>query len=183
MSKSKVVDLKGVDFERAAIAQEAMRQDGNDPNRPAAMQRIVSCQERVDTKALTGRGARTSLRQIEHDLDSLAAHMRELSDTSKALAGAELYLMLHRRTGDDYIFLRWRERGGADRHLQWEEAQALYERYRPELRDWYRQLSEMALHDNATHLELRKQAIKLRHLIAESPGMPLFPRPRASMST
>ena len=104
-------------MERDEFNGRAPGRDVNFHGCPAAMQESETCQERVDAKALTGRGTRPELRQLEAELDRLEQHMDELIEASKRVHGGHIYLARHLRASTGYTFLRWREAGGSKRHL------------------------------------------------------------------
>lgn len=164
MGEAKVIVLKGLIMEREALDARASEHDVNDVNRPAAMPGGEPCQERIDAKAFTGRGTRPELRHLEAEIDRLEQHMAELVSASKKVHGEQFYLALHHKTSTGYTFLRWREAGGAKRHLSWEAAHDVYANYQVRTRNWYSQLSERAMKANAEHVVLRKEirAIKSR---------------------
>ncbi len=83
------------------------------------------CQNRVDVKALTGRGTLAKLRQEVAKIDDLVNQMNELAKATKSVSGLGIYLVVHQRKSNGYVFLRWRERLGSNRHLDWGEAQDL----------------------------------------------------------
>ncbi|HRL52676.1 MAG TPA: hypothetical protein PK805_00390 [Acidovorax temperans] len=139
-----------------------MERDVNPGLLEGGLPSIEMCQQPVDIKAFKGRGTLHSLRQLEAEVDSLTQQMRVLSDASKAVSGAQIYLMVHQRHSTGYVFLRWREAGGTKRHLSWEEGQALYGRYTEPLRSWYRSLAERAQQINAKHTQARKAVRALR---------------------
>ena len=97
----------------------------NFPNRTATSSRAKTCQEQVDAKALTGKGNRPDLRQLQAEVDRLEQHMHALVAASKGVSGAQMYLTVHVRKTTGYVFLRWREVGqqpalalaGSARHL------------------------------------------------------------------
>ena len=94
--------------------------------------------------------------------------MRSLSSASKQVAGAQLYLMLHQRHATGYQFLRWREVGGNKRHLNWEEAEALYQRYSAPMRAWYLSVSQQAKAVNEAHLKCRREIKSMRYWIGKA---------------
>jgi len=154
--------VKGRGAKRAVHIASALEPDVNAGLFDGGSSSIETCQQRVDIKAFKGRGTLHGLRQLEAQVDSLTQQMRELSDMSKSVAGAQLYLMVHQRHSTGYVFLRWREVGGAKRHLSWEEGQALYGRYAEPLRSWYRALAERAQQANAQHTQARKAVRSMR---------------------
>lgn len=154
--------VKGVVVERVELGQRGSERDVNLDIRSAAMVNGEPCQESIDAKAFTGRGSRPELRHLEVELDRLERHMIELAEASKKVHGCHIYLALHHKTHNGYTFLRWRESGGAKRHLPWNEARDEYATYQPRTGAWYAQLSEQAMKANAEHLRLRKAAKAIR---------------------
>lgn len=120
------------------------------------------CQNRVDVKALTGRGGLADLRQKIDALDAIVQRMRQLSEMSKNVAGLGCYLMLHQRSASGYVFLRWRARLGVSRHLNWQEVEELVSAYPSDMRDWCMQASRQAKALNDEHLEMRAEIKKAR---------------------
>lgn len=160
--------LKGMMMERDEINGRAAGRDVNFHGRPAAMLEGETCQERVDAKALTGRGTRPELRHLEAELDRLERHMDELILASKQVHGGHIYLARHLRASTGYTFLRWREAGGAKRHLSWELAQQMYSAYQQRTRSWYAQLSEQAMKANDEHVRLRKEVRSIKRCLVRS---------------
>jgi len=120
------------------------------------------CQNRVDVKALTGRGTLAKLRQEVAKIDDLLNQMNELAKATKSVSGLGIYLVVHQRKSSGYVFLRWRERLGSNRHLDWDEAQDLT-RLQPEaVRAWCRQVSVIAQQLNADHLRCREEIKRVR---------------------
>lgn len=171
------MSMKGLNIERAA-ADSMLRLDKpvNDDCRQADRECGNWCQERVDTKAFTGRGNRHGLRQAEDELDRLEQEMRRLAAISKQVAGAAIYLMLHRRRSTGYVFLRWREVSGSKRHLSWEQGQAIFYEYAEPMRSWFADLARHAIEVNVRHLESRKRLRLLRSNV-RTRQMLLFARP------
>ena len=164
----RAIVLKGLVMERDEFNGRAPGRDVNFHGRPAAMQESETCQERVDAKALTGRGTRPELRQLEAELDRLEQHMDELIEASKRVHGGHIYLARHLRASTGYTFLRWREAGGSKRHLSWELAQQMYSAYQQRTRSWYAQLSEQAMKANDEHVRLRKEIRMIRRRLIRS---------------
>ncbi|WP_088957092.1 hypothetical protein [Variovorax sp. HW608] len=119
------------------------------------------CQEAVDAKAFTGRGTLRELRHLLATLDSVESRMAALSEASKQ-AGFGIYLMVHRRAATGYTHLRWREHGGAKRHLKWEDAAEHVGVLTPEVRNWVRDASGSAIRLNGEHLRSREQIKQIR---------------------
>lgn len=94
------------------------------------------CQNLVDVKALTGRGGLAALRQGVASLDAVADKMRHLSEQSKTVKGVGAYLVVHQRSSRGSVFLRWRQRLGANRHLSWEELEEIASMLPGDLRAW-----------------------------------------------
>ena len=157
--------MKGFGVERVIAAGKSVERDVNSSLRRSPSEGGESCQERVDTKAFTGRGSHHELRQLQAEVDRLDQQMRGLSAASKQVAGAQLDLMLHQRHATGYQFLRWRETGGSKRHLSWEEGEALYQRYTEPLRSWYVSLAEQARAVNEAHLARRREIKSMRYWI------------------
>lgn len=155
---------------RPAIGPVNFRSGGNEPETAAW------CQDQVDAKALTGRGNHLALRQAEAEVDRAEARLRELSEASKQVAGAQIYLMLHRRARTGYEFLRWREYGARKRHLSWEHGAEIYGGYPEPLRAWYAELAAEAQQANEQHVLLRQRARSIRVAI-QGRRQPVFARP------
>ena len=160
--------MKGFGVERVIAAGKSVERDVNSSLRRSPSEGGESCQERVDTKAFTGRGSHHELRQLQAEVDRLDQQMRGLSAASKQVAGAQLYLMLHQRHATGYQFLRWRETGGSKRHLSWELAQQIYSAYQQRTRSWYAQLSEQAMKANDEHVRLRKEIRLIKRRLLKS---------------
>lgn len=125
------------------------------------------CQNRVDVKALTGRGGLADLRHKIDTIDAIVLRMRELAEKSKSVAGLGFYLVLHQRTASGYVFLRWRARQGASRHLSWEEVEDLAAAYPSNLCDWCMVASRQAKMLNDEHLEMRAEIKKARKRVEQ----------------
>ncbi|GKS73331.1 hypothetical protein AVME950_00565 [Acidovorax sp. SUPP950] len=131
------------------------------------------CQNRVDVKALTGRGTLAHLRQQVATLDAAVLEMRELAEKSKSVIGLRAYLVVHQRSHSGYMFLRWRERSSS-RHLPWDEAEKL-DHGAPLLNDWCRAASRLAQEINARHLAARESIKRIRDDVEQSEPF-MFPR-------
>lgn len=132
------------------------------------------CQERVDTKAFTGRG---SLHELRHYVDKLQAvenEMGELSTLSKK-GGLAVYLMVHRRAKTGYVFLRWREVGGEKRHLAWDVIEERTTGLHDQARAWVRQVTQRAQQLNDGHLRARDALTRIRREMLER-NPPIFMR-------
>ncbi len=164
----KGVVMKGFGGERGSANGRALDQAVNSSVDQTPSVDSKTCQERIDTKAFTGRGSHRELRQLQAEVDRLDVLMRELSATSKQVTGAQLYLMLHQRHATGYQFLRWREVGGAKRHLSWERAEAIYSRYAPAMRDWYDEMAAQARGANEAHLKRRREIKSLLYRISKA---------------
>ena len=136
----------------------------------------LTCQEAIDAKAFTGRGSLRELRQMIAGLDEVEQRMYELSSTSKALIDTRLYLVVHQRSSTGYMFLRWRERAGGNRHLPWERSNALIEAHSPPQRRWCTEATEYALALNQQHLTLRERLKAMRQQLLQSASH-VYPRP------
>ena len=93
-------------------------------------------------------------------------HVLALGDVTSE-AGVR-HLARHLRASTGYTFLRWREAGGAKRHLSWELAQQMYSAYQQRTRSWYAQLSEQAMKANDEHVHLRKEIRMIRRRLIRS---------------
>lgn len=120
------------------------------------------CQNRVDVKALTGRGTLANLRQEVAKIDELVSKMSELVQLTKSINGLGIYLVLHQRTSSGYVFLRWRERLGSNRHLNWDDVADLTRGQSPEVRKWCQDTSAYAQELNAMHLRSREAIKRIR---------------------
>ncbi|HVR51844.1 MAG TPA: hypothetical protein VMS38_19055 [Pseudorhodoferax sp.] len=132
------------------------------------------CQERVDTKAFTGRGSLFELRHLVDKLELVEREMGELSTLSKK-GGLDVYVMLHRRAKTGYVFLRWREVGGAKRHLAWDVIEERTAGLHVQARGWVRQVTQRAQQLNDGHLRVRDALTRVRReMLERSP--PVFMR-------
>lgn len=121
------------------------------------------CQLAVDRKALTGKGVARALNQVQKQIDSFEKQMVELSEASKKVPGAQIYLMVHRRHRTGLVFLRWRQSVGLNRkHLRWEQARAAYELYPEPIRSWYVTANRQAEALNEAHREARLNQRQIR---------------------
>lgn len=168
--------MKGQGIERAVGTRLRQGETVNRGRQALDPESSPKCQEHVDTKAFTGRGIRHELRQAHAKLDTVEQDMRALAAASKAVAGAQLYLMLHQRHATGYVFLRWREVSGRKRHLSWDEGATRYQSYAEPLRSWYAQLARQAMEANARHLQVRKACRSLQAR-ARASEMRLYARP------
>lgn len=114
-----------------------------------------TCQQRVDAKAFTGRGAARRLRDARETVDSIHAEMRQLAAATNAVEGKTFYLCLHRRNATMQCSLRWRATGASATHLTWAEMEALFARYPYDAARWYRQVHVTALDLNAREIAAR----------------------------
>lgn len=129
------------------------------------------CQERVDTKAFTGRGSLHELRHLVDKLEVVEREMGELSTLSKK-GGLDVYVMLHRRAKTGYVFLRWREVGGAKRHLAWDAIEERMAGLHDQARSWVRQVTQRAQQLNDGHLRVRDALTRIRReMLDHSPPM------------
>lgn len=129
------------------------------------------CQERVDTKAFTGRGSLHELRHLVDKLEVVEREMGELSTLSKK-GGLDVYVMLHRRAKTGYVFLRWREVGGAKRHLAWDVIEDRTAGLHDQARNWVRQVTQRAQQLNDGHLRVRDALTRIRReMLERSPPM------------
>lgn len=133
------------------------------------------CQNQVDVKALTGRGGLAALRQGVASLDEVAEKMRRLSEQSKTVKGVGAYLVVHQRSSRGSVFLRWRQRLGANRHLSWEELEEIASNLPGDLRAWCIRASREAQLLNEEHLQLRSK-IKIARRALEVSEPHLYPR-------
>ncbi len=124
------------------------------------------CQERVDTKAFTGRGALHELRHLVDKLELVEREMGELSTLSKK-GGLDVYVMLHRRAKTGYVFLRWREVGGAKRHLAWDVIEERTAGLHDQARGWVRRVTQRAQQLNDVHLRARDALTRIRREVQE----------------
>lgn len=132
------------------------------------------CQNRVDVKALTGRGNLAHLRQQVASLDELVRAMRELAQQSKNVPGLSIYLVVHQRSANGYVFLRWRARLGSNRHLNWDAVEQM-DHASSELRQWCRAASARAQQLNARHLDAREAIKRIRQNVDRAVPF-MFPR-------
>lgn len=133
------------------------------------------CQNPVDVKALTGRGTLAGLRQKLDAIDKLIQQMRDLSEKSKAVQGLGFYLVVHQKSETGYVFLRWRQRLGSNRHLSFEEVEALAADLPIELRQWCKAASQRALQLNEEHQQTRSEIKRIRVRLDKA-AIFLYPR-------
>jgi hypothetical protein len=126
-----------------------------------------SCQERVDAKAFKGRGSLQELRHYVDRLDAIEAEMVGLSMLSKT-GGLDVYLMLHRRGKTAYVFLRWREVGGAKRHLAWGVMHDRTAGLHSQAGQWIHDVTRQAQRLNDEHLRTRAALGRLRREVLAS---------------
>ena len=170
---------KGDVMERADVIRLKSGRTGADGIRPAAEASSTSRQEPVDAKAFKGKGPRARLRHLQAELAGLEAHMDQLVAVSRSLPAYPMFLTKHRHRSKEpnYVFLRWREAGGAMRHLGWEAAIAARRDLPRHVRLWYAKLDTEAIKDNAAHVALCKEIRSAMDEIARQPVRPVYPRP------
>lgn len=120
------------------------------------------CQNPVDVKALTGRGTLSRLRQKLDGIDAILKQMRDLSEKSKSVPGLSFYLVVHQKNTTGYVFLRWRQRMGSNRHLSFEEVEELASGLSSELRQWCMAASQRAVALNEEHQQTRSDIKRIR---------------------
>lgn len=133
------------------------------------------CQSGVDAKAFTGRGGLSELRHQVDLLDRIETRMSALSTASKTGGLVDVYLMLHRRAKTGYAFLRWREVGGAKRHLSWDALQDRAAGWEARTRLWLTQMTAQAQQLNDEHLQVRDELGRIRRRVMARP-QPVFAR-------
>ena len=133
------------------------------------------CQNRVDTKAFKGRGKFLELRQLLAQLDEVETQMKDLSERTKALPGHWIYLMVHCYRSGLY-FVRWRERGGAKRHLAWEQAALTWQGQTAEVQQWCESVSKYGVALNERHKDLMR-AIRATRAVIQRSSPPVFAKP------
>lgn len=168
--------MKGLGDQRTGFAGPGEDRTVNSSLEQGPSAEGESCQERVDAKAFTGRGSHRELRQLQAEVDRIDGLMRQLSAASKQIDGAQIYLMLHQRHATGYQFLRWREVGGAKRHLSWEQGKAIYSRYTAPLRPWYEDIAAQARQANEDHLKRRREIKSMRYRLNKQERQ-VFARP------
>ena len=122
-----------------------------------------TCQTEIDANAFTGKG---TLHALRHQVDMLASvelRMSELSAASKTGGLVDVYLMVHRRARTGYVFLRWREVGGAKRHLSWDAIEERARAWDSPTRQWLAQMTTQAQRLNDGHLRVRDELARIRH--------------------
>lgn len=134
-----------------------------------------ACQDQADVKALTGRGTLSRLRQKLDGIDSVLRQMRELSESSKSVPGLSFYLVVHQKSTTGYVFLRWRQRLGTNRHLSFEEVEELATGLPIELRHWCKAASQRAVALNEEHQQTRSDIKRIRVSLDKAPVF-LYPR-------
>lgn len=140
-----------------------------------------TCQERVDTKAFTGRGSLHELRHYVDKLDGVEREMGELSTLSKK-GGLAVYVMVHRRAKTGYVFLRWREVGGEKRHLAWDVIEERTACLHDQARAWVRQVTQRAQQLNVGHLRARDALTRIRRQVQKR-EQHVMPRPSGQKGT
>lgn len=138
------------------------------------------CQDRADVKALTGRGTLSRLRQKLDGIDAILKQMRDLSEKSKSVPGLSFYLVVHQKSTTGYVFLRWRQRMGSNRHLSFEEVEELASGLPSELRQWCMAASQRAVALNEEHQQTRGDIKRIRVSVDKAP---VFLYPRSPIST
>ncbi|MGU3629671.1 hypothetical protein [Comamonas sp. C24C] len=133
------------------------------------------CQDRDDVKALTGRGTLSRLRQKLDGIDALLKQMHDLSEKSKSVPGLSFYLVVHQKNTTGYVFLRWRQRMGSNRHLSFEEVEKLAAGLPIELRQWCMAASKRAVALNEEHQQTRSDIKRIRVGLDKAPVF-LYPR-------
>jgi hypothetical protein len=138
------VVMKRHEFEATAVISES---------------RAKPRQHVADIKAFTGRGrarganARIDIVTLKAELDQILQEMSDLATASKRVPGYAFYLAIHRRPDPDQKIrykqhtLRWREVGSA-RHMSWDELPARFEQQLPDLVQWYRDATALAMRLN-----------------------------------
>lgn len=133
------------------------------------------CQNQADVKALTGRGTLSGLRLQLDTIDKLLQRMRDLSDKSKSVPGLSFYLVVHQQSKTGYVFLRWRQRLGSNRHLSFEEVEELAADLPIETRQWCKSASQLALTLNEEHQQTRTEIKRIRVRL-DNASVFMFPR-------
>lgn len=137
-----------------------------------------NCQKQVDVKGFTGKGGNCSLSALREAIDMrdcVERDMRNLAAGSKQVKGLGFYLVVHQRASSGYLFLRWRQRFGRNRHLSWDEADALVRDLPCDYSQWVHDVAKQAQELNAKHLSARKRVAELRRAVDDKPPH-LFPR-------
>ena len=118
------------------------------------------CQQRVDVKAFTGRGAAApTLRErrlARSNVDSVLAEMAALVALTLQVPGRPMYLCLHRRASSGQTALRWRRAGAVARHLPWTQVEAAIRVMPPAYAAWYDQVDASARALNAREIVVRR---------------------------
>jgi len=170
-------DVERVLFERAGTSSKTRMEPIVNPAQWARQAvKEQACQNQADTKAFTGRGKLLELRQLLTELDVTVEAMKHLSDITKLVQDAQMYLMLHVKTATGLTFLRWRERTGACRHVPWPEAQDRITCLTLDVGDWYRQATEQAMTLNERHKDLRRAIATARKVVMRKTSA-VFARP------
>ena len=171
---------------KGTVATEANRRrlrQGYD----AANAQAPGCQFAVDSlvvrgvnsgdhqRAFTGRGSLRELRRCVDKLAEIEGEMGKLSQWSKLLFDVGAYLTVHRRTTTGLVQLRWRERGGAKRHLLGQDVQALAANRSESAQRTFEQFDEMAADFNAAHAQAR-DALRVCYAAVTRRRVPLLPR-------
>jgi hypothetical protein len=134
------------------------------------------CQSAVDTKAFTGRGTRRELLQCVDRLAAIELEMKQLAQMtldSSSICG--VYLALHRRNATGYVHLRWRESGGAKRHLKADDVEQRLSRQSEQVRAWGRNATALAEQLNTAHYDAREILRAIRQQVIRRPVY-LMPR-------
>jgi hypothetical protein len=116
------------------------------------------------------------MRQCIDRLAKIEQEMARLSQSSRqAVPVCGAYLALHRRRETGYTHLRWREAGGAKRHLLADEVAQRLAGQSQAVRQWFGQAAELAEAFNAAHYQARSALRIIRRQQADRPAA-LWPR-------
>lgn len=132
----------------------------------------VNCQQRVDAKAFTGKGAQRALRDLQARIEAVHCEMRELVQPTLAVPGKAMYLCLHRRSRTGQLVLRWRQCGATAPHMSWHEVDRLLSSYPPVLRHWYRDVDMAARRLNRAEKRARAALRELQLEISNCLALP-----------
>lgn len=159
--------VKGPELERALAESKAIES----VNGVRLARQFLAHQVRqkpADAKAFTGRGKHLELRQLLDELEAVEQTMQALIAASRDVPGRVMVLTLHASNASGLRSLRWRSRGGAMKHLSWEDAAQLGAQLGHPLDSWYQQATAQCVAANERHKALRKAIQIARQVIARS---------------
>jgi len=129
------------------------------------------CQQHVHAKAFKGKGeAGQRLSKARRTVDDIHQRMRELSDSTRAIAIKTFYLAVHMRQPSGQVSLRWRRAGTARHsHLRQEDMAQEFARYPTTLATWYSAVDQIATELNHAE-QMARAALRHAQLSAQPSG-------------